>query len=149
MDLRIFFLSEEVIFPEPLDTQESAIGPEELPMDILHGVSGTMSMKVGYSKAVTLEDLMDLADVNKILEFEDVEVEEVLNYDAGNVDEYDYQNEFLNREEGRVHQEPLIRDMWCLTRWDPRHCGCRYKVDIHGNEYFLPSWWKYFVSKLQ
>ena len=66
------------------------------------------------------------------LEFEDVNLEEVLNHDAGNADEDDYQREFLNHEEVRAFIEFLICDMWCLTLWNHRLCGCRYKVDIYG-----------------
>ena len=69
------------------------------------------------------------------------------NYNAGNVEEDDYRREFFNREEVRVRMEPLVREMWCLTLWNPRPCGCSYRIDIYGNKYFLPSWWKHFAIK--
>ena len=149
-------LIEELNFPEALNMQEFVI-------DILPVDNEVSDMEVGDSEVggaevddfeiddseeMNLENLLNTVDMNELLEFEDINVEEVINtYNAGNMDEEDYRYEFFNREEVRVQMEPLVREMCCLTPWNPRPCGCIYVIDIFGNNYFLPSWWKHFAIK--
>ena len=83
-------LIEELNFPEALNMQEFVI-------NILPVVNEVSDMEVGDfevggavvddSQEINLENLLNAVDVNELLEFENINVEEVLNnYNAGNVE---------------------------------------------------------------
>ena len=113
-------LIEELNFPEALNMQEFVINI--LPVvnevsdmevgDFEVGGTGFDDFEIDDSEEMNLENLLNEVDVNELLEFEDINVEEMINiYNAGNVEEEDYRREFFNREEVRVRMEPLVREM--------------------------------------
>ena len=124
---------EEMVFPEVLDLGENALGNEEL-----------VPMQVDDVEFADLDRLINEVDTSTMLEFLDVEVEDFFNLGVSGEQGEKVAREFLDHVEVRDRLEPLLRDEWCSLPWEPRPCEGVYKIDVYGNDRFLPPWWKLF-----
>ena len=62
------------------------------------GGAGVDDFEIDDSEEMNLENLLNEVDMNELLEFEDINVEEVTNtYNTGNMEEEDYRHEFFKR----------------------------------------------------